>query len=114
MTIKKLRGLEADRFRRFAHAHSHAHISDFLKPAKCMSRWGTAVNKTAAGRQSIVGKIVKALPSAVVFLAFLMLVTSVFSIVGMQFFAGKFHWPDGTSSRANFDNFYQVCVVSAL
>lgn len=79
-----------------------------LKDAHFSCRWATAVNKTAAGRRSIVGRIVAALPSAAIFLAFLVLVTSVFSVLGMQFFAGKFHWPDGTISRANFDNFYQV------
>lgn len=72
-------------------------------------RWATAVNKTAAGRRSIVGRIVAALPSVAIFLAFLVLVTSVFSVVGMQFFASKFQWSDGTADRANFDNFHQVC-----
>ena len=50
-----------------------------------------------------------ALPSAGVFILFLNIVVVVFSVLGMQFFGGKFHWPDGTVSRVVFDDFYQVC-----
>ena len=82
------------------------------------------INRTDAGRRSVVGKIMSALPSSGVFLLFLNIVAVVFCVVGMQFFGGRFHWPDGTSSRVNFDDFYQVllwipgvpahCVCSCL
>ncbi len=49
-----------------------------------------------------------AISSSGVFILFLNIVVAVFAVVGMQFFGGHFHWPDGTSSRVNFDNFYQV------
>ena len=67
------------------------------------------MNNTEAGRRSVVGKIVSAMPSAGVFILFLNIVVVVFSVLGMQFFGGKFHWSDGTVSRVVFDNFYQVC-----
>ncbi len=68
------------------------------------------INRTEVGRRTVVGKIMSALASSGVFLLFLNIVVVVFSVVGMQFFSGHFHWPDGTSSRVNFDNFYQVLV----
>ena len=66
------------------------------------------INSTEAGRRTVVGKIMSALPSSGVFILFLNIVVVVLAVVGMQFFGGHFHWPDGTSSRVNFDNFYQV------
>ena len=73
-----------------------------------MCRWATVINRTDAGRRSVVGKIMSAISSSGVFILFLNIVVAVFAVVGMQFFGGHFHWPDGTSSRVNFDNFYQV------
>ena len=75
-----------------------------------LRRWATVINRTEVGRRTVVGKIMSALASSGVFLLFLNIVVVVFSVVGMQFFGGHFHWPDGTSSRVNFDNFYQVLV----
>jgi len=75
-------------------------------PLRC--RWATVINRTDAGRRSVVGKIMSAISSSGVFILFLNIVVAVFAVVGMQFFGGHFHWPDGTSSRINFDNFYQV------
>ena len=71
-------------------------------------RWATVINRTDAGRRSVVGKIMSAISSSGVFILFLNIVVAVFAVVGMQFFGGHFHWSDGTSSRVNFDNFYQV------
>ena len=73
-----------------------------------LRRWATVINRTEAGRRSVVGKIMSAITSSGVFILFLNIVVAVFAVVGMQFFGGRFHWPYGTSSRVNFDNFYQV------